>query len=323
MKPRAIVKAVVGAPPVWQSVGALARWPGLRILMYHRVGQPGELFPGHDAATFAAQMRWLARNCTPIAPADIAAVSARPPLRRPPVLVTFDDGYRNYHDVAYPILRKVGIPALVFLATGMIDDGTPVWTDIVHWAVHATSLRAATLPWHEAPLPLDGPGDRRAAVQQLKQALKAVDDAERRARLDVLLDVLKVQGGWSRLDRQMLSWDEVRATMADTWYGGHTHSHPIMSRLTPTALDEEIALCRARLSAETKVTSPYFAYPNGTPADFNQETQQALERHGFTVAFTTIEGVNGRQPDMMALRRLPAAARNDADFAWLVAGLPR
>ena len=108
-----------------------------------------------------------------------------------------------------------------------------------------------------------------------------------------------------------------------TTYGGHTHSHPIMSRLTTAALDEELALCRARLTAETAKITPYFAYPNGSPDDFNRETERALQRHGFTVAFTTIEGINGRRPNLMALRRLPSGARTEADFAWLVAALPR
>lgn len=319
----AMVKRITASSLGWQSVGALARTRGLRILMYHRVGGSEVFFPHLDTGRFRSQMAWLRRNCTIIAPGDIAAACADPGLRKPPVLVTFDDGYRDYHDVAYPILKELGIPSVVFLATGLLDHGTLVWTDIVFWAFHATRRASVVPPWRSEPFDLGAAAGRAQAVRESKAFLKAVDDRDRRAHVDALLERLGVAGEYAALDRQLLSWDEVRATMDLTSYGGHTHTHPILSRLDAAALETEIATCRERLTAETGVVSPYFAYPNGTAADFDERCKQALVRHRFTVAFSTIEGVNGASPDLMSLLRLPTAARSDADFAWLVAGLAR
>jgi peptidoglycan/xylan/chitin deacetylase (PgdA/CDA1 family) len=117
----------------------------------------------------------------------------------------------------------------------------------------------------------------------------------------------------------MLTWDEVRATADVTTYGGHTHTHPIMSRLTPEECDREIRECRDRLVAETGRAPRYFAYPNGGRDDFDAATAEALRRHGFSVAFSTIEGVAGADTDWMAVRRIPGVNAPAADLAWYLA----
>jgi peptidoglycan/xylan/chitin deacetylase (PgdA/CDA1 family) len=317
---KTLIKQIMSTAPGWQGIGALTRPRGVRILMYHRIGGNETLFPHLDVNIFRSQMRWLRRNCTIISPEELDTACANPRISKPPVLVTFDDGYRDYHDTAYPVLKQLGIPSVVFLATDMIDGGGLVWTDIVYWAFHTTGLDAVNLPWDMTKVDLDGTAARNRAVALSKKYLKGVDDGTRRLQLDDLLDRLGVAGKYRAIDRQMLSWDEVRATMDITFYGGHTHTHPIMSRLNAEELEAEIATCRNRITAETGVVTPYFAYPNGTKADFNDETKRALKRHGFNVVFSTIEGVNGTSPDFMELMRLPTSARNNADFSWLVAG---
>ena len=191
----------------------MARSLGLRISC--TTARRRVIFPHLDTGKFRSQMLWLKRNCTIIAPGDIAAACADPGLRKPPVLVTFDDGYRDYHDVAYPILKELGIPSLVFLATGLLDHGTLVWTDIVFWAFHATRRTSVTPPWRSEPFDLGTAAGRIQAMRDSKAYLKSVDDRDRRAHVDALLERL----GWRRvraLDRQLLRWDEVRATMIST-----------------------------------------------------------------------------------------------------------
>jgi hypothetical protein len=61
----------------------------------------------------------------------------------------------------------------------------------------------------------------------------------------------------------------------------------------------------------------YFAYPNGRSTDFNATTIQVLRRHGFTTAFSTIEGLAGPDTDWMAVKRVPGDAADVPDFAWL------
>lgn len=84
-----------------------------------------------------------------------------------------------------------------------------------------------------------------------------------------LFNILGVDPNSSNIQRQMLTWDEVRATMKLTYFGGHTHTHPILSQLDSQSAEDEIRTCRDRIYQETGITPRYFAYPNGRAIDFS------------------------------------------------------
>jgi peptidoglycan/xylan/chitin deacetylase (PgdA/CDA1 family) len=237
------------------------------------------------------------------------------------VLITFDDGYRDYHDVAYPVLESLGIPSTVFLATSFMDEGGMLWTDEVQWAALSTRRDRVTLPWADEPsMALPDAAARNALGERARAHLKKLPDAERRVALTALLAAL---GDPPPKERQMLTWDEVRRTMKLTSYGGHSHTHPILSRLDADAADREIRTCKERIAAETGVSPRTFAYPNGRPSDYTAETQAILRRHGFDLVFATSEGIAGPDSDWMAVKRLPTEAADLPEFAWIAAGLMR
>src|SRR5262249_52947066 len=83
----------------WRLVGPLLRPAGVIVLMYHRIVDRDRSLEGLPLETFAAQMRWLRSHCEPIAPEAIVERARGGARARPAVLVTFDDGYRDYHDL--------------------------------------------------------------------------------------------------------------------------------------------------------------------------------------------------------------------------------
>ncbi len=113
---------------------AAAKMPRVSVLMYHQVGH----FPkpeSHravycDVSRFKAQMaclEWGGYNVIPLTDAcnGIFNGAFLPPK---PVVLTFDDGYQNFADEAWPLLRKHGYPATVFIVTRLI--GKPAkWLD--------------------------------------------------------------------------------------------------------------------------------------------------------------------------------------------------
>ena len=101
--------------------------PVLRVLTYHRIVDPasGERCnPSLLSATptgFETQMRHLARRYRVVGADEVAAAYRRE--RRLPdraVLVTFDDAYRDVGEVAWPIMRALGLPATVFVPTAFM-----------------------------------------------------------------------------------------------------------------------------------------------------------------------------------------------------------
>jgi peptidoglycan/xylan/chitin deacetylase (PgdA/CDA1 family) len=315
-----IIKGAMATSLGWR-LSAPLRPGGVAVLMYHRITRPSDPFPGLELSRFRAQMQWLKRRCAVIAPEDLPQFARDSSRTRPAVLVTFDDGYRDYYDNAYPVLDELRIPAVVFLATSFMDNGGMIWTDALHWAAGATRNSTATLPWDRtAAFDLRAEAGREALLHQCKRHLKDAPDVDRRRWMDMLLAELGVAGREGEIARQMMNWHEVRATARLTRCGGHTHTHPIMSQLEAPELEREVRVCRDRIATETGVAPRYFAYPNGRAADFTEAAKAVLRRHGFDFAFTTIEGMNARDADLLALRRIPTGAATLADFAWLVSG---
>lgn len=105
---------------------------GINILMYHQVG-PFEQLEGAMNAhrstycrveRFAAQMAFLKRFGYTVLSMDevLACVRGERPIPPRAVALTFDDGYENFAEYAWPILRRHGFPAMVYLIAGLIGQ---------------------------------------------------------------------------------------------------------------------------------------------------------------------------------------------------------
>lgn len=91
------------------------------VLLYHDVqpGAQGENGAVISAEEFAAQMAWLHQNgFHTITTADLLGwLQERQELPDKPILITFDDGYRSVYTQAYPILKRYGLKATIFMVT--------------------------------------------------------------------------------------------------------------------------------------------------------------------------------------------------------------
>ena len=92
------------------------------VLMYHHV-LPEAGFIASSIAQFESQMRWLAENGWTTLDTETFRRYKRGETKVPKksVLVTFDDGWRDNFIYAYPILKRYGLKATLFVVTGWID----------------------------------------------------------------------------------------------------------------------------------------------------------------------------------------------------------
>lgn len=110
------------------------------ILMYHYISVPPAGADEYrkdlsvDPVQFRAQMEYLANNgFTTIDLYDLSlAITNRQPLPPKPVILTFDDGYLDIYQNAFPILQEFGLKGTFFIITEFIDNGYP---DYMSWAM--------------------------------------------------------------------------------------------------------------------------------------------------------------------------------------------
>jgi peptidoglycan/xylan/chitin deacetylase (PgdA/CDA1 family) len=130
LAPELDVPLIVPLKPL-NPTGVLSdRYQTVPILCYHRFG-PGNSKMVISPANFAAQLEWLARNdYKVIRLGDLAGfLSGERPLPRRAVVITIDDGYESVHRHAFPLLRKYGFPATLFVYTDFVGAG-----DALSWA---------------------------------------------------------------------------------------------------------------------------------------------------------------------------------------------
>jgi peptidoglycan/xylan/chitin deacetylase (PgdA/CDA1 family) len=295
--------------------GAHAR---LSILIFHRVLPHADpvLSSEPTAAQFDALLGHLkSRFCVlPLKDAAMRLRAGSLPARS--LCITFDDGYADNLTVAAPLLRKHGLPATLFVATGYLD-GDCMFNDLVIAACRSEKVAAIDLSHLGLDVhPLRTMEERRTAIDRILERLKYVPPGLRHERAQDIVEAAGVP-----LPRGlMLTPDDVRAL--PEWgfdVGAHTIRHPI---LTQTSNDEawgEIDGSKRELEGILRREVDLFAYPNGHPGeDYSVEHVRMVREAGFAVAVSTAWGAARRTSDPLQLPRFTPWARHPLKFDLLM-----
>ena len=303
---------------IWRGMLALASHGRLSILIFHRVlPERDPLLPGEPtAAEFDTLLAHLQKRFSVLPLADAISRLYAGTLPRSALAITFDDGYADNLTVAAPLLRKHGIPATVFIATGYLDGGI-MWNDVVIAAFRSTphaalDLESVDLGKHT----LESADDRRAALGRVLDVLKYRPRARRERDAHA---VLQAAGGPVPAGL-MLTRDAVRSLgRFGLDVGAHTVSHPILAKTPGDDAWREI--CDSKRALEQLLGHPVklFAYPNGRPNhDYQVEHVRMVQEAGFEAAVSTAWGAARRDSDRMQLPRFTPWTRNPFKFDMLM-----
>jgi peptidoglycan/xylan/chitin deacetylase (PgdA/CDA1 family) len=309
MTPNLVVSLLLGVP----------RTRRLSVLAYHRVlPERDPLLSGEPSAVeFEHRMRWVRANFGVLALGE--AVRALREDRLPPraLCITFDDGYADNYRIAFPILRRLGLPATFFLATGFLDGGC-MFNDVVIEAVRragGADLDLADLGLGLHPL---GSEERRARAIATNLGRQKYFELERRHR--VAVEIARRAGACVPSDLMMTS-QQVRALHAGGMeVGAHTVTHPILAEIPAERARDEIAASRARLEEITGAPVRLFAYPNGKPVrDYRREHAELARELGFEAAVSTAWGAARPGDDLFQLPRFTPWGRGHFSFGLRLA----
>lgn len=260
------------------------------ILGYHNVEStwfwPNR--PGAGIAAFAQQMRVLDRiaNVVPLEDALHALAGGRP-LPPRAVALTFDDGYRDNLELAAPVLRRYGMPATIYLVPGFLSGEQHAWWERLGWAIGRARGRRVRLSGHDLVLGGDG---NLAALRAVETIVKRMTHDDRMRAVEQLVEDLR-PGGAYRPDELFLDWDAARRLApAGMTVGSHTLAHAILGRETAADQRADLRESRRLLQRELSAEVATLAYPNGTPADYDESTFAAAHEAGYSHAVTAWGG---------------------------------
>lgn len=286
------------------------------ILLYHGVTTAPshgiENFSGKHvrAAEFERHMAFLAANTTVLPLRELAARVARgAALPQRAVAVTFDDTFRNVHDVGLRILRRYDIPATFFVTSGFIGTNRRFWVDRVEHCLNRTGRERVdvAIDGERLTFPLRGDEDRIGAVRELKQRLKNVPPPLRDACCADLAAATGVSDGGDDVPNYAnMDGAQVARLDAPPKYevGGHTVNHEILAYLDRAALEYEVSGCQRQLKAIIGREIDLFSYPEGQAHHFNDMVIGELKRGGVIICPTAIAGVNPPGTNPFRLKRI-------------------
>jgi peptidoglycan/xylan/chitin deacetylase (PgdA/CDA1 family) len=308
--------------------------------MYHRVlpeeraretTEPGMYV---TPRTFEMHLRALGRHFAIRPLAELAASRVPGAVAGRPTAVcyiTFDDGWRDFLEYAFPVLQKLNAPATVFLPTAFIGTRATFWSERL-----ARMLRGRRLPPSSLAEALGRYPDlgRRVAgidpaaedfASGLIAGMKNLPPGEIEALVALLSRLCGGDAGDSPA-REFLDWDEVRRLKRSglVEFGSHTETHRILTRLSDGDIDREIHRSKEALAREAASDPGFvaFCFPNG---DFDRRILELVRAGGYDLAVSTQAGWNRRDEAAAYIRRIGMhedVSASEPLFLWrLLCGL--
>jgi len=284
---------------------------GIYILSYHHVvkGEPDELGRRVTATRFEGQLAFLKEWFEIVSMEKALKLLENGPLDRDYVVITFDDGYVDNYEVAFPILRNYEIPATIFVITGLAGTHQIPWYD--ECRTYLRSLANTNVPptcseeleaiFHQLHRIMRGRQGTALRLESATDFLKTIDEKSRKATLVIMRTHLRDAYPNSR-GSKLMSWDHAREMRAHgITFGSHTVSHPILRKLKPKELDEELRASKEMIEQQLDSPCELFAFPNG---DFCKQVIESLKATGYRSACTQIYGKNRPGSDPLKLRRI-------------------
>jgi peptidoglycan/xylan/chitin deacetylase (PgdA/CDA1 family) len=263
----------------------------ITVLTYHRIrpdhacAEPpfDEDVFGPTQACFEEQMTWLKNHLTVLSEAELLKMIGRKnPAKGHFAVVTFDDGYRDNYELAWPVLRDLRIPAIFFISPALIDERQVGWWDLIAYLVK-----------HSAKTQIE---IRRevASIRKLHGWMKSLPAAETENLIETLSQIAEVSLPSSELQSsQLMTWEQIiEVSRRGIAIGSHTQTHRVLATLAEDEQRWELGESRAALERRLGCPVRTLAYPAGSHGNFTAASMRIGEECGYEGAFSFHSGGN-------------------------------
>ena len=297
----------------------------VRAIMYHRFSaRPGEHAGRVDRESLYRQCACLVSHHALWTPDDHLAALTSDGRRdgHCPVVITVDDGYHDFYDIAYPVFREHGILAMLFTTTGVVDGTTWFWWDKLEFLLQRAKPchLTVTAGGKEIAIDLTTAEGRHDAWHNIADRCRFLPNQEKEHAITSLATSLQVELPKQPVDEyRAVTWEQIRSmSKTGILIGAHTVNHPILSCVSREEAKQEIEESGRRLAEQIGRPVHWFCYPQGGPADFTPEVQDLVKQAGYRGSYLAYQALDGPD-DIYAMPRYCASA-DMVTFRWTLCG---
>jgi peptidoglycan/xylan/chitin deacetylase (PgdA/CDA1 family) len=298
------------------------------VLLYHRIVSKESTYLSkgpvvqHELKHFENEIKYLKRNYNLVSIDEVVSRMREGLLSdKPSLSISFDDGYLDNYQFAYPILKRYGVPATIYIATSLIGTTERTWTDQIEFAIMETKKEEFELLelFGGETVEIKTKKQKLQANIRIAEAMKFMPDQNRQGLMGRLFQVLNVEKKaiTNGKSRRMLNWEEVKEMAQEgITIGSHGHSHSILSRMQIHRAKEDILTSKKIMEEKLGTKVKHFSFPNGREEDFSEELRDYCQEIGFESVASVIYGMNDQSNgNTYALKRIGAISP-----VWMLAG---
>ena len=168
------------------------------------------------------------------------------------LIITFDDGYRDNYEVAWPILKEYGIPATMFATAGFIGKRRMFWWDKIAYMIKTSEKNIIDSgPPTGIAIDISRFVDRQDAARHVIKNVKHFREEEKEELISILSDQLEVT--IDENDHELtMTWEQLRE-LGDNGIeiGAHSVNHPIFSNIDEERLKNEVSGAKQMIEEKT------------------------------------------------------------------------
>jgi len=238
---------------------------------------------------------WLGRRFRFVSLDEVGArLDGSDRSRDPVAAITFDDGYRDFYDHAFPLLKQKGIPAAVFVVTDLVSTTGVQIHDKLYLLL---ARRFANRTWK--------PGDLGIVAHTPYQATRALLESLPQESLQRVVAALESEESVEDdtfKPFHSLTWETLeRIQRAGMTIGSHTRTHIMMTNESAPRVVDEVTGSREEIERRLGTGVRHFAYPSG---QFNRASVNAVAKAGYRFGYTVCKHRDAGSPHLTVPRTL-------------------
>jgi peptidoglycan/xylan/chitin deacetylase (PgdA/CDA1 family) len=300
----------------------------LRCVVFHDISAAQSPFTaGINVQTppqrFEETLRFLTAHYCPVSLDDVLTDCDGRGLPSRALLVTFDDGYASVAEIAAPLCRKFGVPAVFFINAAFLDNNRLAPDNLVCYVadVHGMSLINTAIR--------KALGDQAPLVSSLSELFGVFFPSLSLARRVDFLERLRELAGIDETSLAKeaalyLTTEQLRSLPSHNFeIGNHTYTHTHCRSLAQDEIFGEIERNKTELEAKSGSKVRSFSPPYGSSKDLSPELVEHLRRTGHQAVFLSESVANPSNPNLFRLDRIGSQAKSDRALFVEIELMPR